>query len=244
MVRKSFVLTLSFFLALLAWAQEPWKSRPYDQWTEQEVEKVLNGSPWVKQIRVPPLWREGRSRAQVPGAATPPDDTFPSQGRARTGLEEQADQERANLAAFQVRWASARPIRQALVRGALLKGKPMTAEAEQYLGNDPEEFEVVILGPDMRPFTGVAQEELLAKTYIRPKKGKVRFAPRQIEFLRQGEGQRLVGIAFYFSKKSATGEAVVAPDEKGIEFSCQTPMVLVRTNFEPQKMADAKGVAL
>ncbi len=236
-------------LAAPARADDDWRTKAYTEWGQEDVQKLLSDSPWVKRVRLPVTWR--RSSGANPdattdrsgGQSTSPDE-FPSRGRARMGMDELSDQARANQAEFRIRWNSSRPLRRALVRAAVLQGRQMTAEAERYVATEPEEFEVMILGQDMAPFRGISEEALKEKTYIRPKKGKEKYAPLRVNLIRQGEQNRLVAVAFFFAKKSASGEAIVATDEKGIEFRCQIGPVVLQSNFETQKMTDQHGLAL
>jgi hypothetical protein len=40
-----------FMSAVLAWAGgDPWKGKPYSQWTEQDVTEVMQASPWAKRF--------------------------------------------------------------------------------------------------------------------------------------------------------------------------------------------------
>src|SRR5579862_9986358 len=45
------------FLAMLAislWAAEAWQTKPFGQWTDRDVTKVMNNSPWAHEVRITP----------------------------------------------------------------------------------------------------------------------------------------------------------------------------------------------
>ena len=108
----------------------------------------------------------------------------------------------------------------------------------------PADYEVVILGEDMTPFRKTDENTLMQKTYIRPKKSKLKLFATKVEFERNPDGKSIGAVVFVFPKQTSTGEAVVAPDEKGVEFSCETPETRIQTNFELQKMAGKQGADL
>ncbi|HET8782560.1 MAG TPA: hypothetical protein VFM63_09080 [Pyrinomonadaceae bacterium] len=97
--------------------------KPWTEWTQKDAEKILNSSPW--------------SQAQVDTDTSemffsPTND--PARGRttdnAGTRLESGARNQAVNVK-FVVRFFSARPIRQALIRMLELKNKPDAATAER-----------------------------------------------------------------------------------------------------------------
>jgi hypothetical protein len=107
------LLCSSLVFARVAQNQKP--EKPWTEWTQKEAEKVLSNSPWAQE-QVDTDTREmffsptndGRS-----GRGTNPE------GRLESGARNQA----VNVK-FVVRFFSARPVRQALVRLMELKQKP------------------------------------------------------------------------------------------------------------------------
>src|SRR5947207_8711406 len=39
-----------FLFAIEVWAGDPWKEKSYRDWSEKDVYKILNDSPWAKRI--------------------------------------------------------------------------------------------------------------------------------------------------------------------------------------------------
>src|SRR5215831_15106063 len=50
-------LFVALTLAALAWASDPpWKGKPYDQWTDKDLEKIFTDSPWSRIGTVTRTW--------------------------------------------------------------------------------------------------------------------------------------------------------------------------------------------
>ncbi len=80
------------------------------------------------------------------------------------------------------------------------------------------------------------------------KKTKAKLAPTRVEIQRrtssdqpQGGTSPIAAVVFYFAKKTAAGEPVLAADEKSVEFVCEAGGAHLRTNFELQRMAGPQG---
>ena len=96
-----FKVSLSAMLLVLlgssvVWAGDPWKEKPYTEWTEKECRKLLQNSPWAKPYILGRVIIELANPTQMEGV---------ERGR-----------ESAPRMEYHVRLLSALPIRQALVR--------------------------------------------------------------------------------------------------------------------------------
>lgn len=250
MWKRVAALIAVFLLAANLSAGDPWKDKPYKQWDEKEVRKVLTDSPWAKDVRVSlgsqPL-AGGGGAPNAPGPAL-----GGGYGEGPTGGERGAMQPGAGLGerqqeagvpqvSFLVRWASARSVRQALARGAMMRGTLQEPDAEKFLAQEPQEYTVVVLGPDMTPFNHTDEKTLKEKTFLHLKKSRQKVSPARVEIQRARDSQAVSAVVFYFAKKTGAGEPVIAADEKSVEFVCEVGVYL-KTNFEPQKMTGAQGL--
>jgi hypothetical protein len=229
----AFVALVSAVLA----ASDPWKDKPFKEWTQDDVQKILNDSPWARPVTVAATWRGTTGSAITPtiGAergSTAPRGTNDSSASADAGAQSQAQ--------FLVRWQSALIIREAFVRSAELRGTPED-KAEQMLAAQPETYAIAVAGEDMSPFVKADEMYLKQKTYLLVKKTKQKLQPDRVELRRQPNGQRILNVMFYFTKKAANGEAVIPADEKQLEFSCELPVTKVKTTFDLAKMAGKGG---
>lgn len=255
--RLAALLTI-LLLAVNLSAGDPWKDKSYKQWDEKDVRKVLLDSPWAKEVRVSAPWRGGRGPA--PSSPAPAggggygesaSGGMSAAGAQASGRASEPDQDAGSpQAIFIVRWVSSRTIRQAMARAAVLRGTP-EADAERIVAQEVPEYVVMVLGRDMTPFAKADENALKEKSFLVVKKSKAKFAPARVEIQRPRSssdqpqaagGAAISTVVFYFARKAATGEPVLAADEKSVEFVCEAGGAQIRTNFELQKMAGSQGL--
>lgn len=232
-------------------AGDVWKDKPYQQWDEKDLRKILSDSPWAKTVAVEKTWAGSKGG---PGGANMPDASRPTSNRGPAGSQQTGEPQPevpggsgagAALAQvpFRIVWQSSRTIRYALARNAELRGIAQS-EIQKFLATQPMAYELVVSSPDMSQFgTGDESviEQLKTKTYLAPKKSKEKIAPSRIEVRRVSDGSTITSIAFFFEKKSGSGEPVFTPDEKHIDFFCQVGKLTLKTSFDPPKMNDKEG---
>jgi len=233
-------------LATLAWAGgDPWKSKPFAQWDEKDIRKILNDSPWSKVIAVPAAWSTGGEATGAPDPNHPSatQEHSPDGGAMGAGKTAPTAPSAPQVpqATFVVRWGSSRTIREAFLRGQVLAGQSKEEEAEKRASQPVDVYQVLVAGPDMKPFQGADEKALLEKTYLLTKKTKQRIAATGVEYVRGADGKTIVKAAFSFPKKTEAGEPVIAADEKGAEFFCSIGGADMRASFEIPKMDDAQG---
>lgn len=230
-------------LGALAWAGgDPWKTKPFEQWNENDIRQIMHDSPWAKVEYVPVEWKAGGGGKSEMGRA--PEGTVsatqgPAGGPADVGQQAMGTPE--GQAAFYVRWNSSRTTREALVRDGVLAGQIKEDEAARYLSAPIVNYEVVVIGPDMSPFGSVSEDDLKAKAYLRGKQSKAKVSATSVEISRSADGRQVTAVMFSFPRKTADGKDVAAPGEKGLQFVCNIKDLDLNTTFDPRKMADQKG---
>jgi hypothetical protein len=233
---------MTVLLASLAWAAgDVWKSKPFSQWDEKDIRKIMSDSPWSKAVQVPAAWTTGgESGSELPSATQ---EHPPGGGIMGGGMTPSAPPAAPQVpqATFFVRWISSRTIREALLRTEVLSGKMKEEDAEKQAAQPMDVYQVMVVGQDMKPFQGVDEKELAAKTYLITKKTKQRIAATAVEFQRGPDGKAVLVAAFTFPKQAAGGEPTIAADEKGVEFFCSVGGANIRASFEIPKMDDAQG---
>ena len=174
--RASLIVVL--LSSVLVWAADKdfWDTKPYSEWNDKEVEKLLKNSPWSRSVTLsmgtmgaPGYGNESRqqyprtSGAEPPGTQTGGAESDPVGGgqRGPGGLGDPSERPSIPLV---VHWYS-RPVREAFARRVLLR-KP-EAPKEQVDGllnyDDPTHFAILITGfPGTMP--GSAPAELVAET--------------------------------------------------------------------------------
>lgn len=243
--RSAAVVTL--LLALGAWAGgDPWKDKNYQQWDAKECQKIMWDSPWAQIVLVDAPWqplspgsglpatRDGANRSMGgPGGSG-------SQGMGPGGSD-MGGSDQTPTAKFLVRWGSSRIEREAGVRSAILEARIKDSDADKLLSVAPEDYQLLVYGPDMTPFNGAEEKTLQESAYLSPKKSKEKISPTKVQIQRDSGGQKVTAVVFSFPKKLASGEASIGMEERNIEFICTAGKLKLKSNFDLQKMTDKQG---
>jgi hypothetical protein len=133
-------------LTSLAWATDlPWKGKPYEQWTDKDVERVFTDSPWARTTTITRTWHP-LTQKDLPNptvshtARTIPNS--PGPGTDTRGTESNID----------VYWASSRVMRAASARKDALRGNTKGVDVEKYANEPQDEYQIVVQSDDMAPF--------------------------------------------------------------------------------------------
>ena len=230
--------TALLILASLAWAADvPWKGKPYDQWTAQDVERVFTDSPWARTATVTRTWRmltqQELPNAMISGAARGvPTTQGPSNDNA------------GNESTFDVYWSSSRVVRAASARKAVLRGSQKNLDVEKYANKPQEEYQILVQSlqsNDMAPFVRHDEKFFQDNAYLEIKKNKQKISPGHVQYERDEKGQLVTFAIFFFPKKTPSGDPTVPTNEKNVEFHCKLEGSTLLVNFDPQKMMDNKG---
>src|ERR1700732_2921319 len=62
-MRKAIFVSSAVLLAaaLVFAGGDPWKSKPYQQWDDKDVKRILEDSPWAKVVQVDVTWKADKS---------------------------------------------------------------------------------------------------------------------------------------------------------------------------------------
>jgi hypothetical protein len=246
------LLAGAFLLASLAGAGsgDPWKSKPYQQWDDKDIAKVFVGSPWSRSVTVEETWeplsaaeKAAAAGTSTPGAVAGTQGMSGGTGKMATALpaEHSDARTRGEDLPFTVYWVSSRTFRSALARKAVLHSGKDPAEADKFVNQPLDQYEVLVQGKEMDPFSRNDEKFFEHEALLIVKKTKQQIAPLHVVYDRDPKTKLVLGVYFVFPKKSLSGENIIAPDEKGVEFDCKMGHSTLKAYFEPQKMADAKG---
>jgi len=242
--------------ALMFAGGDPWKSKPYQQWDDKDVKKILEDSPWAKVVQVDVTWKAdtGYSTGGPNGPAVAPGQSAPPMGGGKSmGGGAQAAPPSAPVggagvsanspaeASFLVRWVSSRTVQRAVARKSEMAGQLKPEDAEKQLAQSPDVYDIVVGGPDMTPFQSADEDTLKTSAYLIEKKTKQRISPTKVEVSRSTDGKKVLAVAFVFPKKSGNGEPTIADDEKGVDFYCAINGAKIHTGFDVSKMQDTQG---
>jgi hypothetical protein len=237
-MRKTLAVTgVMLMLALFAWAgNDPWKSKPFQQWTQKDVQQILQESPWAKyNIQPSGAWQPlGQSGTDGAGAYS-----TRSSSVADGGAEKTRDA-MAGAKAYSAYWWSSRTIRAASCRAAVLQGAMTEADAEKLVAQVPDEYEVRVRGSNMSTFQERGEKAFDDAGWLELKKAKTKLMPSHVSFERDAS-ENVVSATFYFPKKDKSGNPTIIPDEKEIDFFLKIADAKIVTYFEPKKMVDSQG---
>lgn len=252
------VLAAGFAVAGLVYgASNSWKTKPYQQWDENDIKEVMTDSPWVKRTVVDAMWQKGPLNAPDESNENPPSQTSP-QGPPRmggaggtqggggmpsggSGSSGQGPVSEGASAAFFIRWSSSQTIREAIARDAVLNGRSSEAQAEQYVNQTPSGYEILVSGQDMTPFANETNDTLKSKAYMEVKPSKEKVNPASVQITKDVDGKKVVSVAFLFPKQGPNGQPLLASNDKQAQFDCKLKDVRLDTQFDLRKMAGKNG---
>jgi hypothetical protein len=262
-MRKAILVSLgALAAAMLAVAGgDAWKVKPYQQWDNNDVRKILSDSPWAKVVYVDnpggnleapsglPEGSSGGSAGVAPagggggGAPKGGGGGAPKGGGGGGGAPAPGTSNTGPVAtqlALVVRWVSSRTIREAFLRSQVLSGHMTASDAETQLSQPADAYEVAITG-QMSLFEQADESTLQSRSFLTTKKTKQKIPPAKVEIERGPDGKSVQALAFFFPKRSANGESAISAEEKGVEFSCSFKHTNIKVVFDIQKMDDLKG---
>jgi hypothetical protein len=157
-MRATLLNKLALFAALLpaaVWAADPWESKPFQDWTSKDVQKLFNNSPWARQARavIGNVPRAEKSGQPALGDASTNDPGVtkgrePATARPLDSAPSDFDLGAQSLQQIPVivRWQSALPLRQAQMLGKYGDNVAVSPEAQKFLTDEPAIYVVAISG--------------------------------------------------------------------------------------------------
>jgi len=242
-MRRKLILSLAVAcLAVAAWAGEPWKDKPSASWTDADVRRILDNSPWAKTVTIAATWlRTGAQGLEVgtkisippraPGQAEDSDLKTPPPIHDK--LYDQ-------YARFLLRWESSRTVRTALQIRSQRQGPSSSPSGVTSLAAEPLEYELLLVGDSLAPFPIATDSELKANTALLFAGSGRKVAATRVIVRRRDDGQ-ILEVRFFFVKRMANGQPALAAGEKAVEFQCRVGGTNLRARFEPARMVDSEG---
>jgi hypothetical protein len=236
--------TLLLFPAALAlWAAEAWQTKPFTEWNEKDIQKIVTDSPWAKKVSVT-LPSSGRG----PGATGAPSSGGGGGGRGGgrgggpqgtkdsgggdpgisgdTGGGGGGGASETNLV---VRWRTALVINEALAKTKYGAEAGTSPDARKMLEPEPKYYVIQVSGlpASLRPANDAAKQEMMKDSMLSPK-DKSSIAAVDIQFSGQG---RASDFYFLFPKSAA-----LTTDDKEIEFATKFGKTAVKAKFRLKDM--------
>lgn len=198
---KKFVIMLLFVFALVALSAAQKKIKPWTEWSEKDVDKMLNESAWGQtqtDTNTSEMFYTPNSSKSNPIGKRPLDS--PSGSGNDRGAQGQLNQ--ATAINYRIRLLTAKPIRQALARRAQIQNPELGEKLKAFAEQQTDKYIVVAVdydskdrrfsGPAMQIFNSANTGELKNNTYLENKDGKRLFLQQYIAPINDGMGAKFV----------------------------------------------------
>lgn len=252
------LLTLFLFVAGVAlWAADVWVAKPYTDWTEKDIQKILNDSPWAKKVSVTMAMGRGgggggAGKAGGGGGAGGGQPLDPGtgltegaggggggggRGGGRGGGGDAgagAGGGGAPETELVVRWLTAPTVQQALVKAQYGAEAGTSPDAKKRLETEQPYYLIAVgnLPGSARPRDDDGMKALAAATTLSVK-GKDPVVAGEVLFPdpSQSKGARTTTANFLFPRM-----VTFSPDDKEIEFATKFGTTKVQTKFNLKAM--------
>lgn len=223
-------------------AADVWDAKPFQDWTDKDVQKLVSNSPWARQARAvlgdaTPV-AAGRNKPPAVGDASSNDSGVPKGrepgGAARMGsAPSDFDQGPQSLQQIPVvvRWQSALPLRQAQMRGKFGKEAATSQEAQKFLTDEPSIYVVGIAGlagSIVSAGGGDQAKQTIAEKSTLAVKGKEPLHPVGVDFVPNGSAVDVL-IAFPRSMH-------ITLEDQEVEVTSEIGRATVRYKFKLKDM--------
>lgn len=234
------LLPFLFIFAISLWAADFWVSKPYTEWTDKEVQKLLSNSPWSKEVVVSLGGAGGGSgkgsrkgggggggggEGGFDGPAMGPGGGGGAGGRGVQEVGGGAPSTGTPSMTLVVSWRTALPLREAIARQKFGSEAGTSPDAKRVI-EEPQKYYVIVVNglPARMGRGGPEMKEALMKNSSLTIKGKEPVAPEDI----QSGG---TAALFLFPKTLA-----IDMDDKEVEFSTRLGQTVVKTKFKVKDM--------
>ncbi len=220
-------------VASLTAADPAWKSKPADQWTEEDARQILARSPWVKENRAvvtrrltEDQLREGGQMGQPRGVGNEGVDPKGSGPKVSPnvfsgpGGDDRSDRSLAQPITLKLRWESALPVQLAELKSHEVE--PPTLEGDGY--------RIAVYGIPGAGFKGEPEElgKPLKSMAALKREGKKDVKPVSVEVFQRGSGL----VVVYLFPLSAE----IARNDRQLRFEAQIGRIVVAQTFDLSEM--------
>lgn len=214
------VIVLCSVLLLYAEKKAFWSTKPYTEWTQKDVDKMLKDSPWAKTI---PLSQTADTALQSGGGG---------RGGSRGGEGEALDTAggpegyRAQPKLV-VTWYS-KPVREAVARGIQLNNPSAPKEQVDQLLNRPESpfYDLLIMGWNPGRNRSDSVQVLKEGTYLQ-KKNKEKVALKEVIMPQRRADPLVLRFA-----READGKPVLTLQDKEVQLVLKMGNNIIRVPFK------------
>lgn len=237
------------FLALSLFAADFWQSKPFTEWSDKDVQKMVTNSPWARPLSLtlgnpmpPSAGGGGRGRGGGGGAGAMGADssmgdlsssgmgTSGGRGGRGGGLDDTNTAVTSTSITLTLRWQSALPVRQALIRMKYGAEASSSAEAKKFLDQEQSGYIIAVSGIMRSALArqGEALKKAVMEQTSLSAKGKDPLKPTDLEIK---PGEKMIVAYFLFPKTTP-----FTPDDKDVEFATKLGPLPVKYKFHLKEM--------
>ena len=244
-MRTTLLNKLVLFAALapaILWSADVWETKPFQSWTQKDVQKLFNNSPWARQARAvlgntTPA-ASGKSGPPAVGDASSNDSGVPKGrepgGAGRMGSApsdfDQGPQSQVGVPVI-VRWQSGLPLRQAQMLAKYGDNAAISAEAQKFLTEEPTIYVVAIsglAGSIVSAGGGDQAKQSITEKSTLTVKGKQPLRPIAVDFLPVGS---TVDVLIGFPRSTR-----ITLEDQEVELASEIGRASVRYKFKLKDM--------
>ncbi len=244
MTRNTLAAALAGALSL--YAADFWQSKPFSEWSEKDTQRMVENSPWSKPVSVAIGGTDGPRAGRGRGNRGGNDGMGETAGAGSTGglIEDPMSNVGGRnrnagggdvtgpiaTATFIVRWQSALPVKEALLKQKYGSEVGASPEAKKVLEADEKVYVIALAGVAGGMLRGDMEnikKALLGATALSAK-GKDDLKPVDVQF---GKAAKGFEIYFFFPKKIE-----YSVDDREIEFNSKLESIMVRQKFKLKDM--------
>jgi hypothetical protein len=241
----SVLLALLLGTVLVRADGKPWMTKPYEAWTEKDIQCIMTQSPWVQVTTIRRTWLPIAEKDVPPqplisgGIRKWPADAPNLTGVSPAVAMRASESSQSELKVY-FYWDSSRVMRAASARQRVLRDEIEESEVDAYVRAPLEEYALVLSMADMTPFLQ-NDKEFFQKEALLLMRGRERQTfPSHVVYQRDPKGT-LKQAVFFFPKMTPSGEPTIANDETDLEFRIKIADSIVHVGFKPKQMVDQVG---
>ena len=234
MNRKSMPVSilLCIFFVISLGAKDWWQKKPHGEWSEYDVSRMLDRSPWHRRVTVSGLRPNTLGSGSRPTnnqtrTSGPPPDRPDLRIDAGTWIEE---------GDFRVRFLSAKPMQLAHARDIVLAKNRRYRSRLDRLPSDEDMSRYIIVTVDPRSGSFSLNNLVEEKTLLTTRGGKQVPVARSTAFLNPARSSLYGTIVLFFPRTLPDGSPVFTLEDKEVQFETQIRGVSFRATFKLKKM--------
>lgn len=202
-----------------------WHKKRFTEWTPDEIRKLLSDSPWARPVLLPVETIDRTSLEQVRSACSSCEVKSGGAPVMAAGMPELAGPLRAL-----VRWHSALPVKQALMRAKFGDEVATSREAAEFLARSETAYVVGVSGLPAHLAPAEAAQ-LRANAFLR-RKGRPLLPAVDAQV---ASGESSVYLLLFFPR-SQDGSAAITPADGQVELQLQLGLLNLRRSFKLKDM--------